>query len=169
METVEVMIATKWHLIQALSEIGFKVKSLVLSDVRGIFKDYNASFYITGADLTTAEIDLCINPASVETVDTNLFRLISFTGHTIERVSTNHYAVYGDLTIKGISKRIRFEVEIIKTSSSSWRRNGLGFYVTGTISRKDFGLTGNALLNSNGIMLSDEVYIDCEIELAKKL
>jgi polyisoprenoid-binding protein YceI len=182
METIEVMIATKWHLVHSLSEIGFKVKSLLLSDVRGLFKDYKASIYITGADLSSAEIDLSINPASVDTgneirdahlksadfLDTKQFRMISFTGNTIERVSATHYAVNGDLTIKGITKRISLDLEFIKQANRSWHGNRLSFYVTCTISRKDFGLTGNALLDSSGVVLSDEVYIDCEIELAKK-
>jgi polyisoprenoid-binding protein YceI len=182
METIEVMSTTKWHIIHALSEIGFKIKHLMLSDVRGLFKDYNASIYLTGGDPVTAEIDVWINPASINTgneardahlrsanfLDTENFKEINFIGNTIEKINEDHYALYGDLTIKRVTKRIKLDVEFIGTANGHCGDTRASFFITGKISRKDFGLTYNGLLDVSSVVVSDEVFINCEIELAKK-
>ena len=117
---------TKWSIDPSHSEIGFKVKHLMVSNVRGIFKEFQASIYTTNDDFMTAEIDFTLNPASIDTRDANRdghlkgadffdvenFKEISFIANTYENVDKDgSYELYGDLIIKGISKRIKLDVE----------------------------------------------------------
>src|SRR5438045_8991162 len=121
METTEVNVKTKWGIDPAHSEIGFKVKHLMIANVRGTFTEFNASIYTTREDFMSAEIDFWLNPASVDTgdekrdahlrsadfFDVENFKEINFTGNTYENLGdTDKYKVHGDLTIKGITKRI---------------------------------------------------------------
>src|ERR1700740_1320908 len=107
----------KWILDPAHSEIGFKVKHLMIANVRGSFNEFDASIYTTGDDFMTAEIDFWLNPASVDTgdekrdahlksadfFDVENFKEINFIGNTYEIVDNDgSYTLYGDLTIKGI-------------------------------------------------------------------
>src|ERR1700740_1103420 len=116
METTET-VKTKWGVDPMHSEIGFKVKHLMFTNVRGSFKEYEANIVITGDDFMTAEIDFWLNPASITTgdekrdghlksadfFDVENFKEINFTGNTYEIVDNDgSYTLYGDLTIKGI-------------------------------------------------------------------
>jgi polyisoprenoid-binding protein YceI len=182
METTQVMTRTKWSLDPSHSEIGFKVKHLMVTNVRGVFNEYTGSIYTTGDDFPDAQIDLLINVASITTGDgtrdTHLkspdffdaenFREISFKGNTLERTNESKYALHGDLSIKGVTKRIKLDVEFNGIVKDLWGAKRAGFVITGKISRKDFGLTWNAVLEKGGVMISDEVAIKCEIQLIQQ-
>jgi polyisoprenoid-binding protein YceI len=126
METTEVNTKIKWVIDPAHSEIGFKAKYLMFTNVRGSFKEFDASIYTTGEDFLSAEVDFWINPASINTgdekrdahlrsadfFDVENFKEINFTGNTYERIDNeSRYKLYGDLTIKGIKKQIKLDVE----------------------------------------------------------
>ena len=126
---------TKWSIDPSHSEIGFKVKHLMVSNVRGIFKEFQASIYTTNDDFMTAEIDFTLNPASIDTRDANRdghlkgadffdvenFKEISFIANTYENVDKDgSYELYGDLIIKGISKRIKLDVEFGGIVKDPW-------------------------------------------------
>src|SRR5436190_19686186 len=116
METTIVNTRTKWSIDIAHSEIGFKVKHLMVTNVRGKFTEYDASIFTSGEDFLSAEIDFWLNPASVNTgdarrdehlksadfFDAENFKEINFTANTLEKVGGSNYIMYGDLTIKGI-------------------------------------------------------------------
>src|SRR5260221_8043916 len=105
METTIVNTKTKWGIDTAHSEIGFKVKHLMVTNVRGKFTEYDASIVTTGEDFLSAEIDFRLNPASVNTgdarrdehlktadfFDADRFKEINFTGNTLEKVGSNKY------------------------------------------------------------------------------
>ena len=173
---------TKWVIDPFHSEIAFKVKHLMITNVRGQFKEFEASIYTIGDDFMTAEIDFWMNPASVDTgnadrdvhlkspdfFDVDQFREISFAGNTYEKVDNDgSYEMWGDLTIKGITKRIKLEVEFGGVITDPWGNKKAGFAINGKISRKDWGLVWNSLMDGGGLLLSDEVLISCEVELKK--
>ncbi len=182
METTEVTTKTKWGIDPAHSEIGFKVRHLVISNVRGTFKEYEASIYTTNEDFMSAEIDFWLNPASVNTgdekrdthvksadfFDVEKFKEIHFTANTYENVGKNgKYELYGDLTIKGITKRIKLDVEFAGVMKDPWGNDKAIFTINGKISRKDWGLNWNAALETGGVLVSDDVWINCELQLIK--
>ena len=183
MEAAEVITKTKWAIDPVHSEISFKVKHLMITNVRGVFREFDASIYTTGEDFTTVEIDCWLNPRSIDTGDakrdehligTDFFDVrnhsqITFTGNTFEKTADyGSYKLYGELTMMGISKQIKLDVEFAGVMKDPWGNEKAGFSLNGTISRKDWELTWNNLLEAGGVMLSDEVKINCEIQLIKQ-
>jgi polyisoprenoid-binding protein YceI len=182
METTQILTRTKWSLDPSHTEIGFKVKHLMVTNVRGVFNDYTGSISSTGDDFSGAEIVLSINPASISTGDntrdTHLkspdffdvenFKEINFKGATLERKSESEYVLHGDLTIKAVTKRIKLDVKFNGIIKDPYGSKRAGFEITGKISRKDFGLTWNAALETGGVVVGDEVAIKCEIQLIQQ-
>lgn len=182
MET-ETLTKTKWGIDPAHSEVAFKVKHLMITNVKGVFKEYGASIYTTGNDFMTAEIDFWTNPASVDTGDANRdghlkspdfldvdnHKQITFCANTYEKVDNDgSYELYGDLTIKGITKRVKMDVEFGGIIKDPWGNQKAGFKITGKIDRKEWNLQWNVALESGGILVSDTVYISCEVQLFKQ-
>jgi polyisoprenoid-binding protein YceI len=182
METL-VTNKVKWGIDPAHSEIGFKVKHLMFTNVRGTFKEYDASVYTTGEDFMTAEIDFWLDPASVNTgdekrdghlrsvdfFDAEHFKEIHFVGNTYEvGASKGSYSVYGDLTIKGIKKQVKLDVEFGGIVKDPWGNEKAVFSINGKINRKDWGLNWNAVLETGGVLVSDDVWISCEVQLTKQ-
>ena len=182
METTQALTRTKWSLDPSHSQIGFKVKYLMVTNVRGVFNEYNGSIYTTDDDLPSAEIDLSINPASISTgdatrdthlrspdfLDAENFREINFKGIAWERINLNDYVLQGDLSIKGVTKRIQLDVEFNGIAMDPWGGKRAGFVITGKISRKDFGLIWNTVLETGGVMIGDDITIQCEIQLIQQ-
>ena len=182
METTAVSTKTKWNIDPIHSEIGFKVKHLMVANVRGSFKEFDASIYTTEEDFLSAEIDFWINPASITTgnekrdahlrsadfFDAENFKEINFNGNTFEKISEDSYALYGDLTIRGIKKQIKLNVEFGGVVKDPWGNHKAVFNINGKINRKDWGLNWNAALETGGVLVSDDVWINCELQLAKQ-
>ena len=181
METV--LTKTKWVIDPLHSQVGFKVKHLMVSTVRGSFKEYDLSIYTTEEDFLSAEIDFWINPASIDTgqekrdahlrsadfFDVENFKEINFTGNTFEKVGEDSYALYGDLTMKGTRKQIKLDVEFGGVIKDPWGNHKAIFTINGKINRKDWGLNWNAALETGGVLVSDDVWINCELQLTKQL
>ena len=181
METME-LTKVKWGIDPTHSEIGFKVKHLMITNVKGLFREFGASIYTTGEDFMTSEIDFWMNSASVDTndakrdehlraeefFDSEHFKQISFQGNSYEKVDNDgSYELYGELTIKGITQKIKLDVEFGGVMKDPWGNEKAGFTINGKINRKDFGLNWNAVLEAGGLAVSDEVNINCAIEIIK--
>ncbi len=171
----------KWMIDPVHSEIAFKVKPLIIPNVKGVFKEFEASIYTIGSDFMTAEIDFWMNPASVDTGNANRdehirsedffdvehHKEITFTCNTFETVDNDgSYEMYGDLTIKGIKKRIELNVEFGGVIKDLWGAEKAGFTINGKINRKDWDLNWNTLLEA-GVLVSEEIRISCEVQLLK--
>jgi polyisoprenoid-binding protein YceI len=171
---------TKWSIDQSHSEIEFKVKHLMISHVKGWFKKFDASIYTNGKDFSTAEIDLWIDAASISTndekrdehiksidfFDVQHHKQITFTSSTMGKPDSNgNQELWGELTIKGITKNIKLNVEFGGILNDPWGNEKAGFTVTGKINRSEWELVWNASLEAGGLMVSDEVTISCDVEL----
>lgn len=179
---METLVKTKWGIDAAHSEIAFKVKHLMISNVKGTFKEFDASIFTTGEDFMTSEIDFWLNPASIETgaadrdahlksadfFDVENHKQITFIGNTYEKVDEDSYTLYGDLTIKGITKQIKLDVEFGGVMKDPWGNEKAGFTINGKINRKDWGLNWNAALEAGGVLVGEEIKISCEVELIKQ-
>lgn len=174
---------TKWSIDPAHSEIAFKAKHLMISNVKGAFREFDASIYTTGNDFSSAKIDFWMNPSSVDTgekkrdehlksadfFDVGNHKKITFVSDSFEKSGKdNLYNLWGNLTIKGITNRIKLDVEFGGTMKDPYGNEKAGFTINGKINRKDWGLNWNAVLDSGGVMVSDEVRIICEVELLKQ-
>ncbi len=172
----------KWVLDPAHSEIGFKVKHLMITNVKGSFTEFDASIYTTGDDFMSAEIDCWINAATISTgsadrdkhlvspdfLDVENHKQITFTANTYENVDGDgSYELWGELTIKGISKKIKLDVEFGGVVKDPWGNEKAGFTINGKINRADWGLTWNAALETGGVLVSDTINISCELQLMR--
>ncbi|MEO6637758.1 MAG: YceI family protein [Ginsengibacter sp.] len=182
MESTETPTKTKWIIDAAHSEIAFKVKHLMITNVKGVFKEFGASIYTTGEDFMTSEIDFFMNPASIDThdakrdehlksadfFDVENYKEITFMGNSYEKVDDDgSYELYGDLTIKGITKQVKLDVEFGGVMKDPWGNEKAGFTINGKINRKDWGLVWNAALESGGVLVSEDVRISCELQLVR--
>jgi len=182
MKTEEILTKVKWGIDPAHSEVSFKVKHLMITNVKGVFKEFDGSIYTTGEDFMTSEVDFFVNPASVDTgdkkrdehiksadfFDVEKHKQITFIGNTYEKVNDKNYKLYGDLTIKGITKQIKLDVEFSGVMIDPWGNEKAGFTINGKINRKDFDLNWNTGLEAGGVLVSEDVNINCEIQLIKQ-
>jgi len=175
---------TKWVIDPAHSEVGFRVRHLMVTNIKGHFTEYDASIYTTGEDFMTAEIDFWVNAASITTgapdrdahlksadfLDVENHPQIHFIGNSYETVDNDgSYELYGDLIIRGISKRIKLDVEFGGLVKDPWGNEKAAISVNGKVNRKDWGLNWNAALEAGGVLVGDEVHIDCEFQLTKSI
>lgn len=183
METALVTTQTKWSIDRAHSEVAFKIRHLMIAHVKGMFKTFDASIYTTSNDFTTADIDLWIDPASISTgdlkrdehlkssefLDVLNYKQITFISSTIGQPDkSGNHELWGELTILGITKNIKLNVQFGGIIQDPWDNEKAGFTISGVIKRSDWGLTWNAPLETGGVLISDEVNILCEIELLNK-
>ena len=180
MKTIKDIPQTKWSIDQAHSEISFKVKHLMISNVKGSFKVFDAIIYTAEKDFTTAEIDLWIESSSIETgdamrdehlksvdfLDIEKHKQISFTSSTMSKSDANgNIELWGELTLVGITKNIKLDVQFGGMAKDPWGNEKAGFTVSGKINRKDWELKWNTLMEAGGLLVGEEVIITCEVEL----
>lgn len=183
MESPEILTKTKWIIDPVNSQIGFQVKYLLFSNVRGSFKEFDAGIYTEGNDFETAEISFSINPASIDTgieqrdahlrnadfFDVDQFNEIKFVGKKFQKVNEQgRYELAGDLTMKGITKHVKLDVEAGGFIKDPWGSEKALFKVSGLINRKDWELNWNTVLEAGGVLVSDDVWINCEVQLIKQ-
>lgn len=183
MSETKTLTKTKWNIDKAHSEVGFAVKHLMITNVKGTFKDYDASIYTTDEDFTTAEVDFWLDPNSVDTGDANRdnhirsndffdtenFKQIHFTtDFAVEKVDDDgSYELWGDLTIRGIKKQVKLSIEFGGVVKDPWGNHKAGISIHTKINRKDWGLNWNAALEAGGVLVSDEVRLSASFQLVR--
>ncbi|MEK5184802.1 YceI family protein [Solibacillus sp. FSL W7-1324] len=170
---------TTFTVDQTHSTIGFEVKHMMVSKVKGQFNQYSAN--VEAADLTdlsTASINFELDVASINTnnedrdnhlksadfFSTDEFGKITFTATNIVK-DGDDYKVTGDLTIKDVTKPVTFEVEYGGKGTNPWGVEVYGFEAETKINREDFGLTWNAALETGGVLVGKDIKIKVELEL----
>lgn len=177
------MSKTKWAIDVAHSEISFKVKHLMITTVTGHFNKFNLEVETENDDFNRAKkIEFTTD---VDSIDTNneqrnahlrsadffnaaVHQQISFSG-TYYEANSDKANLRGDLTIAGITKPITLNVDFGGLANDPWGGERAGFTVTGKISRKEFGLTYNAMTEAGGVVVGDEIKINAEIQLVKQV
>lgn len=161
------------------SSIEFAVKHMMVSKVKGFFESYDARVEATDLeDLTTAAINFTINVSSINTRNTDrdnhlrsadFFDIdhhptITFTSTKIEG-SDDDYTITGDMTIKGITKPVTFDVEYNGKGKTPDGTEVYGFEAETKLNREDFGLTWNAALETGGVLVGKDIKIRVELEI----
>ncbi|MBK9275052.1 MAG: YceI family protein [Flavobacteriales bacterium] len=171
---------TKWAIDPSHSEIQFKVKHLMISTVTGSFKEFGAEVELEGDDLNNAQVRFWANTDSIFTNDekrdghlrsgdffeSGKYPKLSFTSTRIEG-SGSTWKMTGDLTIKDVTRPVTLDVEWSGVAKDPWGNTKAGLNLSGKLDRKEFGLTWNAALEAGGVLVSDEVRILAEVQLAK--
>ena len=175
------MSTTKWILDPTHSELGFAIKHLMISNVKGNFTKFDA--VIEGKDFSTSSAHVTIDVNSISTnnadrdahlkapdfFDAENNSKITFTGTSLTKISNEEYTLNGTLTIKGISKEVALNVEFGGANKDPWGNEKIAFSIHGKINRNDFGLTWNAALETGGVLVSEEVKINAEVQFVKQV
>lgn len=175
------MANTKWILDPTHSELGFKIKHLMISNVSGFFKSFQVEGETKGEDFSMATIRLKADMDSIHTnneqrdahlknsdfFETEKHPQMVFESARIERIDEGNFRLYGNLSLKNISRPVQLNVEYNGTTKDPWGGERAGFTVTGKIKRSDWGINFG-LLEAGGAMLGDEVKIHSEIQLVKQ-
>ncbi|MGP4039117.1 YceI family protein [Gracilibacillus sp. D59] len=175
------MANTKWMVDVAHSSLDFSVKHMMISKTKGTFHDFEATIEADPDDLTTANIEFIVDVASVDTrnegrdnhlrsadfFDVEQHPKMTFKATNIERTSDDEYDVTGDLTICGITNSEMFSVTSEGQGKDPWGNEVAGFSGEGKINRGVYGLTYNAVLETGGVVVGDEIKISIEIEVQK--
>ena len=176
------MAQTKWILDSTHSELGFKIKHLMITNVSGSFKNFTAAVTSDETDFSTAQINLSAEMASITTNneqrDTHLLNSdffdveqhpeLTFTSTKLEKLDSDTYTLYGNLTMKGVTKPVKLKAAYTGATKDPWGGERAGFVVTGKINRSDWGVNFNGVLETGGVMLSEEVRMNAEIQLVKQ-
>lgn len=169
----------KWTVDQSHSSVGFEVKHMMVSKVKGQFDSYTAVVEADDlTDLTTAAISFNFEVASINTknedrdnhlkaadfFDVENNPSIDFTSTSITK-DGDDYKVTGDLTIKGVTKPVTFDVEYGGKGTNPWGVEVYGFEAETKINREEFGLTWNAALETGGVLVGKDIKIKVELEV----
>ncbi len=169
-----------WTLDPTHSEVTFKVKHLMISNVKGEFKNFTAT--VDGEDFEKAKITASIESSSIDTNnadrDTHLksadffdvenHAALTFESTSLKKTDDYDYKLTGLLTIKGVSKEVTFDVEFGGVNKDPWGNEKAGFSLEGKINRKDWGLNWNAALETGGVLVSDDVKLQAEVQFVKQ-
>jgi len=172
------MSTTKWVLEPGHSEVQFKVKHLMITNVSGTFTKINGSIETEDDKFTKAKIEFTADASTVNTNnpdrDTHLKSGDFFDAENnpeIKFASNDFNAsegkVQGNFTMRGVTKLATFDVEFAGTNTDPFGNEKAGFSVSGKINRKDWGLNWNAALETGGVLVSEEVKITAELQFVK--
>ncbi len=170
----------KWSVDHFHSEVTFKVRHLTIANIGGAFKIFDASIYTTDKDFSTVKIDFWIDASSITTgdvkrdehlkskdfFDTKNYKRITFFSGSIKK-SDKHktYELSGELTIKGISKNIKLNVQFGGIVNDPWGIEKAGFTIKGKINRTDWGMPWNSLMEAGGVLIGEDIILSCDIEV----
>ena len=175
------MATTKWTIDPTHSEIGFKVKHMMFTNVSGKFDTYEGTIETEENDFTTAKISFSADINSVDTRNTDRDNhlksgdffdaanhpKLTFAGKSFTKVNDHNYELTGDLTIKGIAKEVKLPVEFSGLMQDPWGNTKVGLNIESKINRKDWGLNWNAALETGGVLVGEEVKLIIDLQLAK--
>ena len=180
METVA-KTTTKWVLDPTHSELTFKVRHMMITNVKGEFKNF--SVVVDGDDILKSSLNVSIDGSSINTnnndrdnhlksadfFDVENHKELLFKSTSFKQKDDDEYELKGILTIKGNSKEVALEVEFGGINKDPWGNEKAGFSVEGKINRKDWGLIWNAALETGGMLVSEEVKIFGELQFVKQV
>lgn len=171
---------TSWTLDAAHTEIGFRVRHMMISWTKGRFGAFSGTVALDDAKPERSTIEVAIEAASVDTrmeqrdqhlrsadfFDVERFPRITFRSTAVRPAGAGAFQVLGDLTIRGVTRPVTLEVEGLGPAyKDPWGGVRRGAQARATIDRKDFGLVWNGVLEAGGVLVGDEVRIELEVEL----
>ena len=168
-------MATKWNLDPTHSEITFRVRHMMISNVKGEFTNFNVELEAEDDTFKNVKVKTTVQTDSINTNNTDrdthlksedFFNATVNPVITFESDSLNN-EVTGNLTINGVTKPITLAVDFGGINVDPWGNTKAGFSFDGKISRKVFGLNWNTVLETGGVMVSDEVKIAGELQFVK--
>jgi len=179
---LNVMAAT-YNLDPVHSTVQFKVKHLMISNVKGVFEKFKGTVFIDENDISKSKVDVSIEMASLNTniakrdehlrsadfFDVAKFPVMTFVSTKVEKAGADRLKVTGNLSIKGVTKSVVLNVEgptgEIKSPQGDIRR---GASAAATVNRRDYGVSWSKNLDGGGMVVADDVYINIDTEMARQ-
>lgn len=176
------MSTTKWVIDPTHSEIGFKVKHMMFTNVSGKFEKFDASIETEGDSFENAKVHFSGDIDSISTgnadrdahlrsadfFDAAKFPKITFEGSSFEKIDEGSYEITGDLSLHGVSQSIKLNAEYSGQMKDPWGNTKTAFTLTGKINRKDWGLNWNSALETGGVLVSEEVRLVIDLQFIKQ-
>ncbi|WP_413511306.1 YceI family protein [Myroides odoratus] len=174
------MKTKNWKIDTTHSSIGFKIKHMMFTNVRGTFTDYTATLDLVNNNLEESTLQFEAKTASISTnntdrdnhlrsadfFDAEQFPTVHFTSSRIEKKGETHYIVEGTLTMHGESKAIKLNAEYSGIIQDPWGNAKVALALTGKVNRKDWNLNWNTALETGGLLVSEEVNFDIETQFS---
>jgi polyisoprenoid-binding protein YceI len=174
------MATVRWNIDTTHSNVEFVARHLVVTKVRGHFGKWEGHLEVDGDDVTKSTVTATFEAASIDTreaqrdghlrsadfFDVEKFPQLTFTSKKITK-SGSDLEVTGDLTIHGVTKEVSLRVEDQGTNKDPWGNTRLLFSAKTHINRKDFGLTWNQVLETGGLLVSEKIDIEIEVQAVK--
>lgn len=182
MNNIETVAKTKWVLDPAHSELVFRVRHLMITNVKGEFRNFDISVESDGSDFNDAKFSVSIDADSISTnnadrdahlksddfFDAENHKTITFESTEVNKLDEDNYQLKGMLFIKGTNKEIILDVDFGGFMKDPYGNEKAGFSISGKFNRKDWGLNWNAALEAGGVMVSDEVRLNAEVQIVKQ-
>ena len=180
--TIPQTSTTTWNIDPAHSVAEFKVKHMMISNVKGQFAKVTGALTLDESVLANSKVQAVIEAGSIETrdaqrdahlkspdfLDAEKFPTLSFKSTRVSLVQDGELAIEGDLTIRGVTRKVVFAVEgPTPPAKDPWGNTRVAVAATTKINRKDFGLTWNTALETGGILVGDEVTITLDVQFVK--
>ncbi|CAN5517039.1 YceI family protein [soil metagenome] len=160
------------------SQVGFTARHMGFSKVRGSFSAFDATIQMEGDDLSTLAAEATIETASITTNDekrdahlksddffsADQYAQIAFKSREVSNVSGDSFTLLGDLTIRDKTVQVELDGTFLGTGTDPWGGQRIAFEAEGKISRKDFGLTWNQVLETGGVLVSDQIVLVLEVQ-----
>lgn len=168
---------TNWNVDATHSEVGFKVKHMMISTVKGAFEKFDASVETENDDFKNAKFNFTAKVDSINTKnedrDTHLksedfFNAEKHPTLTFKSTSFDGNNLVGDLTIKDVTKEVTLNTDFNGVATDPYGQTKAGFEITGKVSRKDFGLSWNAVTEAGSIVVSDTVQFAIDLQFIKQ-
>lgn len=171
-----------WKIDSAHSRVAFSVRHMMISNAHGQFNKVDGTVEFDEAKPTRSTVDVQIEAASIDTrdekrdghlrspdfFDVEKYPYLTFRSRRVEVVDDSHGKIYGDLTIKGVTREVVLNVEYSGQAKAPYGITSAGFTANTKINRKDWGLNWNVALETGGVLVGDTVNISIELEIMKQ-
>ncbi len=171
-----------WQIDYAHSQVEFSVRHMMISSTRGRFEKFSGTVNFNEQTPEQSSVQVEIQADSINTRDERRdghlqspdflnapeFPVLTFQSTRVEKVDDSHARIYGDLTIRGISREVVLDTEFVGKARSPWGTTNAGFSASTTIDRRDWDLTWNQTLETGGILVGDKVKIEIDLELIEQ-
>jgi polyisoprenoid-binding protein YceI len=164
------------------SDVSFSVRHMVFAKVRGHFTKWTADLAFDPTNPAASSVRVTLDAASIDTreaqrdghlkspdfLDVEKYPQIAFKSTKVEKAGDKKYAVTGDLTIHGVTKPVRLDVEELGGGKDPWGNQRVAFAAKARVDRGDFGLKWNQALETGGVLVGEHIDIDIDVEAITK-